>query len=176
MSKTSFKDLKNLLDLREAEIDELNLELASRDEKIAKYSKYITKLKHENELLDLKLNNEVSNEKAKLEELDSLLEKIKEKEAIIEDKQEQVKYLRELVNDYRSQIKEVSENLEIQLRKISKTYEGLLAQKDQIIEKQDTTIVELNKSIEEIRKTNKTNIINLELQNKKYEDMINKSL
>lgn len=170
--KSSFNDLKNLLDLREGEIDELNLEIAEKDEKINKYSRYISKLKHENELMDVKLSNEVNNDKAKIKELDDLAKKIMEKEDIIEDKQDQVKYLRELVNDYRNQIKEVTENLEIQLRKVSKTYEELLNQKDKIIEKQDYIIEELNKSIEEIRKTNKTNVISLDLQNKKYQKII----
>lgn len=170
--KSSFNDLKNLLDLREGEIDELNLEIAEKDEKINKYSRYISKLKHENELMEVKLGNKVNNDKAKIKELDDLAEKIKEKEDIIEDKQDQVKYLRELVNDYKDQIKDVTENLEIQLRKISKTYEGLLNQKDRIIKKQDDIIEELNKSIEEIRKTNKTNVISLDLQNKKYQKII----
>lgn len=150
--KASFRDLKDMLDLREGEIDELNLELAEKDEKLAKYSRYITKLKHENELMDVKLNSGVSNEKAKIQELDFLESQLKEKEAVIEDKHDQVKYLRELINDYKEQIGEINENLEIQLRKISKTYEGLLEQKDRIIEKQDAMIDELTKNIEEIRK------------------------
>ena len=76
------------------------------------------------------MESEINNEKAKLKELDFLEEKLKEKDAIIEDKQDQVKYLRELINDYRLQIKEVTENLEVQLRKVSKTYEDLLNQKE----------------------------------------------
>lgn len=170
--KNSYHDLKELLDLKEGEIDELNLEINQKDEKIAKYSSHITKLKHQNELLEIKINNEINNEKAKIKELDDLAKKIKEKEEIIDDKQEQVKYLRELINDYRQQIKDTIENLEVQLHKISKTYENLLNQKDKIIEKQDQSINELNKSIEEIRKSNKTNFINLDLQNKKYQKII----
>lgn len=170
--KTGFHDLKNLLELREGEIDELNMELAEKEEKINKYARYITRLKHENELMEIKLNNEVSNEKAKIRELDDLAEKIAEKEATILDKQDQVKYLRDLVTDYKEQVRGNTENLEIQLRKISKTYEGLLEQKDRIIERQDESIKELTRTIEEIRKTNKTATINLELQNKKYQKMI----
>ena len=34
--KQSFHDLKEMLELREGEIDELNLEIAEKDEKIAK--------------------------------------------------------------------------------------------------------------------------------------------
>ena len=45
-------------------------------------------------------------------------------------KEYDLKYLRSLIDDYKIQIKENTENLEIQLRKISKTYDGLLAQKD----------------------------------------------
>ena len=133
--KQSFHDLKEMLELREGEIDELNLEIAEKDEKIAKLTRYIAKLKNDNKSLEIKMESEINNEKAKLKELDFLEEKLKEKDAIIEDKQDQVKYLRELIDDYRLQIKEVTENLEVQLRKVSKTYEDLLNQKDMIIEK-----------------------------------------
>ena len=64
--------------------------------------------------------------------------------------------------------------MEIQLRKISKTYEELLKQKDLIIEKQDEHIDNLIKSKEEIIKSNKTNIISLKLQNEKYQEIIDK--
>lgn len=67
-----------------------------------------------------------------------------------------------------------TENLEVQLRKISKTYEGLLAQKDLIIEKQDENIKSLLKDKEEIIKSNKTNVISLKLQNDKYRELIKK--
>ena len=107
-------------------------------------------------------------------ELDDLSEKILEKDAIIEDKQDQVRYLRSLIDDYRVQIKSNSEELEVQLRKISKTYEGLLSQKDLIIEKQDEMIKNLTKANEEIVKSNKTNIISLKLQNEKYQEIIDK--
>lgn len=172
--KQSFHDLKEMLELREGEIDELNLEVAEKDEKIAKLTRYIAKLKNDNKSLEIKMESEINNEKAKLKELDFLEEKLKEKDAIIEDKQDQVKYLRELINDYRLQIKEVTENLEVQLRKVSKTYEDLLNQKDMIIEKQDENIASLIKSTEEMNKTNKTSMYSLESQNKKYQKLIDK--
>ena len=172
--KQSFHDLKEMLELREGEIDELNLEIAEKDEKIAKLTRYIAKLKNDNKSLEIKMESEINNEKAKLKELDFLEEKLKEKDAIIEDKQDQVKYLRELINDYRLQIKEVTENLEVQLRKVSKTYEDLLNQKDMIIEKQDENIASLIKSTEEMNKTNKTSMYSLESQNKKYQKLIDK--
>lgn len=172
VQKNSRQDLEELIDLKEAELDELNLEVKQKNEKIAKYSRYITKLKHENELMEIKINSEISNEKAKIKELDDLAEKIREKDKIIEDKQDQVKYLRSLINDYKDQISKTTENLDLQLKKIAKNYEVLLAQKDSIIEKQDYAISELNKNIEEIRKSNKTSIINLDLQNKNYKKII----
>ena len=103
-----------------------------------------------------------------------LQEKIKEKEEIIEDKHDQVKYLRSLIDDYKHQISSNSQNLELQLRKISKTYEDLLKQKDLIIEKQDEQIDNLIKSKEELIKSNKTNVISLKLQNEKYQEIIEK--
>ena len=66
------------------------------------------------------------------------------------------------------------ENLEIQLRKISKTYEGLLAQKDQIIEKQDENINLLLKEKDEMMKSNKTTIITLKRQNDNYRQLLEK--
>ena len=72
------------------------------------------------------------------------------------------------------QVQNNTENLEVQLRKISKTYEGLLAQKDLIIEKQDENIKSLLKDKEEIIKSNKTNVISLKLQNDKYRELIKK--
>ena len=140
--------------------------------KISKYSKYITKLKHENELNKVKLDNEVNNDKAKIKELDELNKKISEKDVILADKQDQVNYQRELINDFRAQIKETTDNLELQLRKISNSYEALLKQKDLIIEKQDEIINSLNKSVEDITKANKVNFKTLELQNNKYEKII----
>jgi len=109
-----------------------------------------------------------------MKELDDLTEKLREKDSIIEDKQDQVKYLRALIDDYREQVGANTENLEVQLRKISKTYEKLLEQKDAIIQKQDEEISNLIKSKEEIIKSNKTNVISLKLQNEKYQEIIDK--
>lgn len=174
MSKQSFRDLKNEIELKDAEIEELNMELALKDEEINKLKLYSTKLKYQNKNLEDKLDTKIDYDKARIKELDDLAEKIKEKETIIEDKHDQVKYLRSLIDDYKDQIKSNTENLELQLRKISKTYEGLLEQKDNIIEKQDETIDNLIKSKEDIIKSNKTNVISLKLQNEKYEEIIEK--
>lgn len=174
MSKQSFRDLKNEIELKDAEIEELNMELALKDEEINKLKLYSTKLKYQNKNLEDKLDTKIDYDKARIKELDDLAEKIKEKETIIEDKHDQVKYLRSLIDDYKDQIKSNTENLEVQLRKISKTYEGLLEQKDNIIEKQEETIDILIKSKEEIIKSNKTNVISLKLQNEKYEEIIEK--
>lgn len=174
MSKQSFRDLKNEIELKNAEIDELNIELAQKVEEINKLKLYATKLKYENKNLEDKLDTKIDYDKARISELDDLQEKIAQKDAIIEDKQDQVKYLRSLIDDYKSQLSENTENLEIQLRKISRTYEGLLQQKDSIIEKQDETISKLIKANEEMTKSNKTNVISLKLQNEKYQEIIDK--
>ncbi|MCR5027279.1 MAG: glycosyl transferase [Methanobrevibacter sp.] len=174
MSKQSFRDLKDAIELKDGEIDELTMELESKNEEINKLKLYSTKLKYENKNLEDKLDNEINNEKAKIKELDDLDKKVKEKQEIIDDKQDQVKYLRSLIDDYKVQINENTENLEIQLRKISKTYEGLLEQKDKIIEKQDENIKLLMKEKEEIIKNNKTNIISLKLQNDNYRQLLEK--
>ena len=140
MSKQSFRDLKETIELKDGEIEELTMDLETKKDEINKLKLYSTKLKYEKQNLEDKLDNEINNEKAKIKELDDLDKKIKEKQEIIDDKQDQVKYLRSLIDDYKTQIKDNTENLEIQLRKISKTYEGLLAQKDQIIENQNEQI------------------------------------
>ena len=140
MSKQSFRDLKETIELKDGEIEELTMELETKKDEINKLKLYSTKLKYEKQNLEDKLDNEINNEKAKMKELDDLDKKIKEKQEIIDDKQDQVKYLRSLIDDYKTQIKDNTENLEIQLRKISKTYEGLLAQKDQLIENQNEQI------------------------------------
>ena len=174
MSKQSFRDLKETIELKDGEIDELTMELETKKDEINKLKLYSTKLKYEKQNLEDKLDNEINNEKAKIKELDELDKKIKEKQEIIDDKQDQVKYLRSLIDDYKIQIKENTENLEIQLRKISKTYEGLLAQKDKIIEKQDENIKLLIKEKEEMIKTNKTTIISLKRQNDNYRQLLEK--
>ena len=174
MSHESLDDLRYELELKNAEIDELNLEINQKNEEINKLKLYSTKLKYEKKNLEDKLDIKIDYDKARINELDDLQEKINQKDAIINDKQDQVRYLRSLIDDYKAQIKSNSEELEIQLRKISKSYEDLLAQKDLIIEKQDEIITNLTKSNEEIIKSNKTNIISLKLQNEKYQEIIDK--
>ena len=63
------------------------------------------------------MDSEINNEKAKIKELDNLQQKLKEKQDIIDDKQDQIKYLRTLIDDYKLQMHNNTENLEIQLRK-----------------------------------------------------------
>ena len=174
MSKKSFKDLKNEIELKNAEIDEMSLELESKKEEINKLKLYSTRLKYENKNLEDKLDTKIDYDKARIKELDDLSKKLSEKDEILDDKQDQVRYLRILVDDYKTQISTTTENLEIQLRKISKSYEELLNQKDMIIKKQDEIISNLIKSNEETVKSNKTNIISLKLQNKKYQEIIDK--
>ena len=174
MSKQSFRDLKNEIELKNAEIDELSMELDAKNEEINKLKLYSTKLKYENKNLEDKLDTKIDYDKARIKELDDLCEKIVEKDKIIEDKQDQVRYLRSLIDDYKQQVKANSEELEIQLRKISKTYQELLSQKDLIIEKQDEIIEGLKKSNEETVKSNKTNVLSLKLQNEKYQEIIDK--
>ena len=167
-------DLKNELELKNAEIDELNMELEAKKEEINKLKLYSTKLKYQNKNLEDKLDTKIDYDKARMKELDDLQEKINEKDMIIEDKHDQVKYLRSLIDDYKNQVNSNTENLELQLKKISKNYEELLKQKDLIIEKQDDHINNLIKSKEEIIKSNKTNVISLKLQNEKYQEIIDK--
>ena len=174
MSKQSFRDLKETIELKDGEIEELTMELETKKDEINKLKLYSTKLKYEKQNLEDKLDNEINNEKAKMKELDDLDKKIKEKQEIIDDKQDQVKYLRSLIDDYKTQIKDNTENLEIQLRKISKTYEGLLAQKDQIIENQNEQINLLIKEKEEMMKTHKPSIISLKRQNDNYRLLLEK--
>ncbi len=174
MSRQSFRDLKETIDLKDGEIDELTMELESKKDEINKLKLYSTKLKYEKKNLEDKLDNEINNEKAKMKELDDLDKKIKEKQEIIDDKQDQVKYQRSLIEDYKTQIRDNTENLELQLRKISKTYEGLLAQKDQIIENQNEQIKLLIKEKEEMMKSHKTTVISLKRQNDNYRQLLEK--
>ena len=174
MSEQKLKDLEYELELKNAEIDELNMDLQDKIEEINKLKLYSTKLKYQNKNLEDKLDTKIDYDKARMEELDNLHEKIKEKDRIIEDKHDQVKYLRSLIDDYKSQLNSNTENLEGQLKKITKTYEDLLKQKDVIIEKQEEQITNLIKSKEEIIKSNKTNVISLKLQNEKYQEIIEK--
>ncbi|WP_295590347.1 glycosyl transferase [uncultured Methanobrevibacter sp.] len=174
MSEQRLKDLEYELELKNAEIDELNMDIQDKTDEINKLKLYSTKLKYANKNLEDKIDTKIDYDKARIKELDDLSQKIKEKDSIIEDKQDQVRYLRSLIDDYKSQMNSNTENLELQLRKISKTYEDLLKQKDAIIEKQDEQISNLIKSKEEIIKSNKTNIISLKLQNEKYQEIIDK--
>ncbi|WP_407455169.1 glycosyl transferase [Methanobrevibacter sp.] len=174
MSQQRLEDLEYELELKNAEIDELNMELQNKTEEINKLKLYSTKLKYANKNLEDKLDTKIDYDKAMLKELDDLSQKIKEKESIIEDKQDQVRYLRSLIDDYKTQLHSNTENLEVQLKRISKTYEDLLKQKDAIIEKQDEEIANLIKSKEEIIKSNKTAVISLKLQNEKYQEIIEK--
>ena len=64
--KQSFHDLKEMLELREGEIDELNLEIAEKDEKIAKLTRYIAKLKNDNKSLEIKMESEIKRIEGKL--------------------------------------------------------------------------------------------------------------
>ena len=174
MSQESLEDLKYELELKNAEIDELTMELQEKNDEINKLKLYSTKLKYEKKNLEDKLDTKIDYDKARINELDGLQEEINQKDEIIKDKQDQVKYLRSLIDDYKTQISSNSENLEIQLRKISRRYEELLNQKDLIIDKQDEMIANLSKANEEIVKSNKTNIISLKLQNEKYQEIIDK--
>ena len=174
MSEQRLKDLEYELELKNAEIDELNMDIQDKTDEINKLKLYSTKLKYANKNLEDKLDTKIDYDKARIKELDDLSQKIKEKDSIIEDKQDQIRYLRSLIDDYKSQMNSNTEILELQLRKISKTYEDLLKQKDAIIEKQDEQISNLIKSKEEIIKSNKTNIISLKLQNEKYQEIIDK--
>ena len=164
--------MKNEIELKNAEIDELSMELDAKNEEINKLKLYSTRLKYEKKNLEDKLDTKIDYDKARIKELDDLQEKIVEKDRIIEDKQDQVRYLRSLIDDYKSQIKSNSEELEVQLRKISKSYEDLLSQKDSIIAKQDEMIDKLTTANDEIVKSNKTNVISLKLQNEKYQEII----
>lgn len=172
MSQESLDDLRYELELKNAEIDELTMELQEKIEEINKLKLYSTKLKYEKKNLEDKLDTKIDYDKARIKELDDLQQKIEEKDAIIEDKQDQVKYLRSLIDDYKAQLNANTQNLELQLKKITKSYEDLIAQKDAIIQKQDEQISNLIKSNEENVKSNKTNMISLKLQNEKYQEII----
>ena len=174
MTHESLDDLRYELELKNAEIDELTMELQDKAEEINKLKLYSTRLKYEKKNLEDKLDTKIDYDKARIRELDDLAEKIKEKESIIADKHDQVKYLRSLIDEYKEQLSKNTENLELQLKKITKNYEDLLAQKDVIIQKQDEQIANLTKANEEIVKSNKTNIISLKLQNEKYQEIIDK--
>ena len=144
------------------------------DEKITNLNNALMKYKFEKEKVDLKLRNEINYEKSRMKEMDDLEKKINEKIAIIEDKQDQINYLRTLINDYKEQVKNNTDNLELQLKKITRTYDNLLSQKDSIIEKQDKTIEEMIESGKQIAKDNNATITSLELQIGNYRELLKK--
>ena len=76
-NKKKFQDLKESIELKDAENDELNIQLATKDKEINKFKNYITKQKYEIKTLELKVDSEINNEKAKFKELDDLEQKIK---------------------------------------------------------------------------------------------------
>ncbi|MBR1610284.1 MAG: glycosyl transferase, partial [Methanobrevibacter sp.] len=86
MSKQSFRDLKNEIELKNAEIDEMSMELDAKNEEINKLKLYSTKLKYEKKNLEDKLDTKIDYDKARIKELDDLQEKLIEKDKIIEDK------------------------------------------------------------------------------------------
>ena len=53
-NKKKFQDLKETIELKNAEIDELNMQLATKDKEINKFKNYITKQKYEIKTLELK--------------------------------------------------------------------------------------------------------------------------
>ncbi|MBR4397046.1 MAG: glycosyl transferase [Methanobrevibacter sp.] len=168
------EDIRNDLELKTVEIDEYSQKIDESQEKISKLNNTLMKYKFEKEKLDLKLKNEINYEKSRMKEMDDLEKKINEKIAIIDDKQDQINYLRTLINDYKEQIKSNSDNLELQLKKIAKTYDNLLSQKDSIIEKQDKTIEEMIESAKQIAKDNNATITSLELQIGNYRELLKK--
>ncbi|MBQ2961928.1 MAG: glycosyl transferase [Methanobrevibacter sp.] len=168
------EDIRNDLELKAVEIDEYSQKLDESQEKISKLNNTLIKYKFEKEKLDLKLKNEINYEKSRMKEMDDLEKKINEKMAIIDDKQDQINYLRTLINDYKEQIRSNSDNLELQLKKISKTYDNLLTQKDSIIEKQDKTIEEMIESAKQLAKDNNATITSLELQIGNYRELLKK--
>lgn len=168
-------DLQSKLDILTVENEELTIELNEKESKISKLNNALVKCKYEKDKVDLVLKNEVNIEKSRLKEMDNLNNTIKEKIAIIHDKQEQINYLRTLIDDYKDQTKNNTDNLDLQLKKITKTYEGLLNQKDSIIEKQEQNINELIESQKQIAKDNKATITRLELEIGKYREELKKS-
>ena len=173
--------LKEELEIKNEQIQELEYELSLKDEKIDEKDQKITNLnntlikyKFEKEKLDLKLKNEINYEKSRMKEMDDLEKKINEKIAIIDDKQDQINYLRSLINDYKEQVKSNTDNLELQLKKITRTYDNLLSQKDSIIEKQDKTIEEMIDSAKQLAKDNNATITSLELQIGNYRELLKK--
>ena len=168
------EDIRNDLELKAVEIDEYSQKIEEKDQKINSLNNTLIKYKFEKEKLDLKLKNEINYEKSRMKEMDDLEKKINEKIAIIDDKQDQINYLRSLINDYKEQVKSNTDNLELQLKKITRTYDNLLSQKDSIIEKQDKTIEEMIDSAKQLAKDNNATITSLELQIGNYRELLKK--
>ena len=79
-----------------------------------------------------------------------------------------------MINDYKEQVKNNTDNLELQLKKITRTYDNLLSQKDSIIEKQDKAIEEMIESAKQTAKDNNATITSLELQIGNYRELLKK--
>ncbi|MBO5840949.1 MAG: glycosyl transferase [Methanobrevibacter sp.] len=174
MKDEKIDDIRNDLELKTVEIDEYSQKIDEKDQKITNLNNTLIKYKFEKEKLDLKLKNEINYEKSRMKEMDDLEKKINEKIAIIDDKQDQINYLRSLINDYKEQVKSNTDNLELQLKKITRTYDNLLSQKDSIIEKQDKTIEEMIESAKQLAKDNNATITSLELQIGNYRELLKK--
>ena len=174
MKDEKIDDIRNDLELKNVEIDEYSQKIDEKDQKITNLNNTLIKYKFEKEKLDLKLKNEINYEKSRMKEMDDLEKKINEKIAIIDDKQDQINYLRSLINDYKEQVKSNTDNLELQLKKITRTYDNLLSQKDSIIEKQDKTIEEMIDSAKQLAKDNNATITSLELQIGNYRELLKK--
>ena len=134
-------DIRNDLELKNVEIDEYSQKIDEKDQKITNLNNTLIKYKFEKEKLDLKLKNEINYEKSRMKEMDDLEKKINEKIAIIDDKQDQINYLRSL---------------------------------DSIIEKQDKTIEEMIDSAKQLAKDNNATITSLELQIGNYRELLKK--
>ncbi|MBO6104547.1 MAG: glycosyl transferase [Methanobrevibacter sp.] len=174
MKDEKIDDIRNDLELKTVEIDEYSQKIDEKDQKITNLNNTLIKYKFEKEKLDLKLKNEINYEKSRMKEMDDLEKKINEKIAIIDDKQDQINYLRSLINDYKEQVKSNTDNLELQLKKITRTYDNLLSQKDSIIEKQDKAIEEMIESVKQLAKDNNATITSLELQIGTYRELLKK--
>ena len=136
-------DIRNDLELKNVEIDEYSQKIEEKDQKINNLNNTLIKYKFEKEKLDLKLKNEINYEKSRMKEMDDL-------------------------------VKSNTDNLELQLKKITRTYDNLLSQKDSIIEKQDKTIEEMIDSAKQLAKDNNATITSLELQIGNYRELLKK--
>ena len=76
------EDIRNDLELKSVEIDEYSQKIDEKDKKITDLNNTLIKYKFEKEKLDLKLKNEINYEKSRMKEMDDLEKKINEKIAI----------------------------------------------------------------------------------------------